>query len=157
MARGPASLPDEAHDSVQYVQRIVAVIHKVDPCGRNRQPEQSAGSVPCMTHVDKLEAHPVAVRGGLHNSAIAAVYRQNIAIRRNRHAQGLIQSTSFGHCVAIARIAGPEESVGYCSNTALKGVGNEESAYRIQTEAGRSNDERGGIRALLKCGGYRGH
>lgn len=77
------------HGLVQNVQRIGAVIHKVDACGpwNNRQAKETARSRyragRCYRLIDESVCNLRAARRGFNNPAIVAVHSQNVSVGRD--------------------------------------------------------------------------
>jgi hypothetical protein len=136
--------------SVQQIERVVSMIDEVHASAvrANRQAEQRACAG--AAGIDCLRGELLARRRRFDEVAIPGVHGEDVLVRRDRQAQGLIQASTRGDGRAPSSTGEAKYGIGNGGDAIAQCIGNVECPIACEPEACGTNDESCGIGALWK-------
>src|ERR1700739_4877936 len=88
--------------SVQQIERVISVVDEVHPFAVRANGETEQGARSSAARVDQLGGRLHAGRCRFDKVAIAGIHRENVLVRSDREAQGLVQASTRGDGRALS-------------------------------------------------------
>ena len=103
---------------------------------------------PCSRHVNRFDCRLPTARRRFDHIAVACIYGENVAVRRDRQPQRLVDRATPRDSCAGTRIVVSKERIGNNGDPVVQRIGDVETAIECKGQSRRPNHQRRGVGPL---------
>lgn len=145
--------------SVEKIQGVAGIIDEIDANAADvDEPKQRAGSRRIASTVQQYAADLVTTRCGFHQKTIVSVDRQDVAVRRNREAERIVEAAALRDRRPDSGGGIAEPGMSNSRNPIIETIGHIESVgIGVEAQARRPNHQRRRIGPFGEAGSNHGN